>query len=170
MKKNTLLSTILTVTLGVINLNTNAADYTVQVGAYKEDISKSIKQAQKHGEVFQKTQNNLTKVMIGRFATKAQAKQKRDNLKNIGFHDAFITTLSNIPNYSDIQTQTLSKTLTKESKKRKQAEKQQRRPQINTNLNSLTPDELSKASYLDGRLRILSNGKFLTVEEYRRAN
>lgn len=144
-----------------------ATDYTIQIGAYQLSTEHAIEQAKTYGDVFQgSTDDQLTKIYIGRFNNRTQAEQKRDQLQSSGFHDAFITTL-----LSDIHFTTLT-----DNTPAQKIAQQVYQTQVNSTPNTvpsiigfddLNSAERSKASYLDDELRILSNGKFYTIEQYR---
>ena len=143
--------------------NTNASDYTVQVGAYKSLTEQAIAQAQSHGEVFHHRGNdNLERLYIGRFNNRSDANSMRDSLLASGFDGAFITELNESSVTASNTTQTFSQPISLT----------QSAPTLNNvsrsyTLEDLNQDERLKASYLDGELRILSEGNFYTVEQYR---
>ena len=155
---------------------TNAADYTVQVGAYQTLTNEAIRQAESHGEVFQSTgSGNLTRLHIGRFATHAEASDKRDQLRNSGFNDAFVTQISiagsptNPSNTNTAHYQQPSDTIANAPQNIDSSDSSSSN-NLNPHLSSLTEEEKAKAAYLDGKLRIYSDGQFYTLEQYRRLN
>lgn len=153
----------------MLTANANAADYTVQVGAYRSLNDQVIEQAKLHGEVFQRTGgDNLERLSIGRFTNRVDADNMRDRLQTSGFSDAFITTLDN-GSVTAPATNSYSSTRLDEPV---QDRAQNTVPSSNSSytVEQLNEDERRKATYLDGQLRILSNGKFYTVEQYRQYN
>jgi len=153
-------STLLLISAVSLSINTYAADYTVQVGAYKSSADKMLQKAKKHGEVFQHRSNdNLTKVSVGRFQSRSEANAMRNRLQKSGFSGAFITTLKDEKNYSEAQSKSFAQALNNEEKSLKQRVSSKQRSS-SINFNDLSSSEKAKASYLDGKLRILSEGEF----------
>ena len=152
----------------MLTANANAGDYTVQVGAYRSLNDQVIEQAKLHGEVFQHTgSDNLERLSVGRFNNRIDADAMRDSLHTLGFTDAFITTLDN--NSVTASINSYSSTRLDEPL---QDRAQNTVPSSNSSytVEQLNEDERRKATYLDGQLRILSDGKFYTVEQYRQYN
>ena len=147
----------------VITSNANANDYTVQVGAYKSLTEQAIEQAQGHGDVFHHRGNdNLERLYIGRFNNRRDANSMRDSLLASGFEGAFITKL----NESSVTTSQTTQTFSQPTNLTQNASTLKNVNRAYT-LEDLNQDERLKASYLDGELRILSEGNFYTVEQYR---
>lgn len=173
MKRHTLASLLLSTSL--CSLNVNAESYTVQIGAYERPSAEVVEQAKAYGQVFKNTENSqLTKITIGHFDSRSQANAMRDKLKRSAYPDAFVTTSSKTGssqtgNYSNQQETDFSQALLKEEKSLYETTAKYQQNKTASKLSDLNDDERSKASYLDGQLRILSNDKFLTVEQYRRS-
>ena len=164
-------SSLLLLTSIALPISSNAADYTIQVGAFKTTPNETIQQAQKFGEVFQKKgSDELTRITVGRFSNRVDADKMRDKLQNSGFGDAYVTTILDTTNYSEIQQESFTKAINLETNSLKQTTYTQVQNTSVYDIDDLNADELSKASYLDGQLRILSNGHFYTVEQYRNQN
>lgn len=142
-----------------------ADDYTVQVGAYRSLSNQVVEQAKLHGETFQRSgSDNLERLSVGRFYSRRDAVSLRNTLRASGFADAFITNLdsnsesSSAYNYApDSQSNSAQSTYSDTIKSNTSS----------YTIEQLNEDEQSKATYLDGQLRILSDGKFYTVEQYR---
>ena len=142
-----------------------ADDYTVQVGAYRSLSNQVIEQAKLHGETFQRNgSDNLQRLSVGRFYSRRDAIGLRNTLRASGFADAFITNLdsnsasSSTYDYSsDRQNSSVQTTYSDTTKSNSSS----------YTIEQLSEEERSKATYLDGQLRILSDGKFYTVEQYR---
>jgi len=82
-----LTSSIVISLLSATSLATNANDYTVQIGAYQVLTNQAISKAEQHGEVYQSIGNdNLTRLHVGRFVSKADAVNKRDQLRSSGYN------------------------------------------------------------------------------------
>lgn len=148
----------------VLSTNVNAGDYTVQVGAYKSLSEHAIEQAQVHGEVFQRRgYDNLERLYVGRFNSRSDANNMRDTLRSSGFNGAFITNLDS----SSITTSAGNHSFAAQDNLIQNTNFQSNK---NYSIDDLNADERLKASYLDGQLRILSEGNFYTVEQYRQQN
>lgn len=153
-----------------------ADDYTVQVGAYRSLSNQIIEQAKSHGEIFRRSgRDNLERLSVGRFYSKRDAISLRNTLRVSGFSDAFITNLdsssasSSAYNYSSDQNHNSynRKSSTAENVVRNSALDTIKNNDSKYTIDQLNEDERSKATYLDGQLRILSDGNFYTVEQYR---
>jgi len=137
------------------------ADYTVQIGAYKGPTTDTINNAKTFGETFQtQGSDNLVRVSVGRFIERIDAEQLRDQLIHSGYYDAFITELDK------------QKSLVKQNHQATNSTSSWSLNNSKTNytlnnLSQLSRDEKSLAAYLDGKLMILSNGEFYTVQQYR---
>ena len=152
----------------MLTANANAADYTVQVGAYRSLNDQIIEQAKLHGDVFQRTgSDNLERLSVGRFYSRGDANNMRDTLQASGFADAFITTLDG--NSSTVSADNYSPT-TSYNQDQDTAQIATKNSNSSYTIDELNEDERRKATYLDGQLRILSDGKFYTVEQYRQYN
>ncbi len=147
-------------TLSLISANiASANDFTVQIGAYKYLSQDIVNDAEAYGQVFQsKSRNQLTRIQVGAFQSRSQAASLLRQLRSAGYRDAYITLLdydiaSNLPNNTDygVAASTQVKTAAP----------------IEITFDSLTEDEKSKATYLDGKLQIFENGQFLSVSQYR---
>ena len=147
----------------VLTSNVSASDYTVQIGAYKSLTEQTIEQAQGHGDVFHhRGDDNLERLYIGRFNNRSDANSMRDSLLASGFEGAFITKL----NESSVTTLQTTQTFSQPTNLTQNASTLKNVSRAYT-LEDLNQDERLKASYLDGELRILSEGNFYTVEQYR---
>ena len=183
--------------LSAASFTANANDFTVQVGAYQVLTNQAISRAEQHGEVYQSIGNdNLTRLHVGRFASKADALNKRDQLRRSGYNDAFITQISVAPASSHQQNPASHKQARTEHESyssgnnsfdnKSSSNKKNHSPTSHSNsstpsnssrqhsnnghLAGLTDDEKRKAAFLDGQLRIHSNGQFYTLEQYRQQN
>ena len=183
--------------LSAASFAANANDFTVQVGAYQVLTNQAISRAEQHGEVYQSIgKDNLTRLHVGRFASKADALNKRDLLRSSGYNDAFITQISVAPASSHQQNPASHKQARTEhgsyssgnnsfdnkssSNKKNHSPTSHSNPSTpssssrqhsnNGHLAGLTDDEKRKAAFLDGQLRIHSNGQFYTLEQYRQQN
>jgi len=155
----------------LIFVNTvSANDYTVQIGAYKYLSQRTINSAERFGQIFKsKTNTNLTRIQIGSFANRYEAASLLKQLRSAGYSDAYITLLNtditsnSTDNYalrsgdssqyvSDVNNLDITTT---------------NAPIVEATFDNLTEDEKSKATYLDGDLRIFENGQFMTVAQYR---
>ena len=178
MKKSTIKSLLLSISTSVLFAfsSANAVDYTVQVGAYQVLTNDAIRKAEPHGEVYQSVgTDNLTRLHIGRFSTHSQAQEKRDQLRSSGFSDAFVTQIS-VSGQLAKQAPTSSYQEPIQEYQAPIENNSYTQPQPNTssynsnnsaNLSGLTADEKRKAAFLDGKLRIYSDGQFYTLEQYR---
>lgn len=172
--------------LSVTSFAANANDFTVQVGAYQVLTNQAISKAEQHGEVYQSIGNdNLTRLHVGRFSNKSDALNKRDQLRSSGYRDAFITQISvaspsshkqNSPirkqtnvDHDSYRSSEESHTQTSHTKTSTTSSGSQKYSN-NGHLSGLSDDEKSKAAFLDGQLRIHSNGQFYTLEQYRKNN
>lgn len=157
-----------------LTANASAADYTVQVGAYRSLNDQTIEQAKLHGDVFQRTgSDNLERLSIGRFTNRVDADNLRDRLQTSGFTGAFITTLdsnSSSANYSSTASADNYSSTTSYKPDQDTAQIATKNSNSSYTVDQLNEDERLKATYLDGQLRILSDGKFYTVEQYRQYN
>lgn len=153
--------------------NVSANDYTVQVGAYKSLTNEEISKAERHGDVYKSVSgNNLTRLHVGRYTTRAEAVAKRKQLVNSGYSDAFITRISvSEPAATTSFSSSYAQEKVTQQKRFTSApsdiSKYQRKAPSQNNLSGLNADEKSKAAFLDGKLRIVSNGNFYTLEQYR---
>lgn len=178
-----LTSSIVISLLSATSLATNANDYTVQIGAYQVLTNQAISKAEQHGEVYQSIGNdNLTRLHVGRFASKVDAVNKRDQLRRSGYNDAFITQISvatphqessSSSSYQQSETNYQSAKTSHGSYNSSSSSSSAHHSGVSknhssdTNLSGLSPDEKSKAAFLDGQLRIHSNGQFFTLRQYR---
>lgn len=190
-----LTSSIVLSFLSITSFAVNANDFTVQVGAYQVLTNQAISKAEKHGEVYQSIGNdNVTRLHVGRFTSKAAAESKRNQLRNSGYRDAFITQISvtspasnhasaslhkkNKVNHqqADVTPGSYRSSSTSHSSTPHSSSSTNKYSATNKkysnggNLSGLSPDEKKKAAFLDGQLRIHSNGQFYTLEQYRRQN
>ena len=174
MKKSTIKSLLLSISTSVLFAfsSANAVDYTVQVGAYQVLTNDAIRKAEPHGEVYQSVgTDNLTRLHIGRFSTHSQAEEKRDQLRSSGFSDAFVTQISvsgqlaNQAPASSYQEPVQEYQAPIENNSYTQPSTSSH--SNSANLSGLTADEKRKAAFLDGKLRIYSDGQFYTLEQYR---
>ena len=174
MKKSTIKSLLLSISTSALFAfsSANAVDYTVQVGAYQVLTNDAIRKAEPHGEVYQSVgTDNLTRLHIGRFSTHSQAEEKRDQLRSSGFSDAFVTQISvsgqlakqaPVSSYQE-PTQEYQTPIENNSYTQSGTSSHSN----SANLSGLTADEKRKAAFLDGKLRIYSDGQFYTLEQYR---
>ena len=174
MKKSTIKSLLLSISTSALFAfsSANAVDYTVQVGAYQVLTNDAIRKAEPHGEVYQSVgTDNLTRLHIGRFSTHSQAEEKRDQLRSSGFSDAFVTQISvsgqlakqaPVSSYQE-PTQEYQTPIENNSYTQSSTSSHSN----SANLSGLTADEKRKAAFLDGKLRIYSDGQFYTLEQYR---
>ena len=174
MKKSTIKSLLLSISTSALFAfsSDNAVDYTVQVGAYQVLTNDAIRKAEPHGEVYQSVgTDNLTRLHIGRFSTHSQAEEKRDQLRSSGFSDAFVTQISvsgqlaNQAPASSYQEPVQEYQAPIENNSYTQPSSSSH--SNSANLSGLTADEKRKAAFLDGKLRIYSDGQFYTLEQYR---
>ena len=174
MKKSTIKSLLLSISTSALFAfsSANAVDYTVQVGAYQVLTNDAIRKAEPHGEVYQSVgTDNLTRLHIGRFSTHSQAEEKRDQLRSSGFSDAFVTQISvsgqlaNQAPASSYQEPIQEYQAPIENNSYTQPSTSSH--SNSANLSGLTADEKRKAAFLDGKLRIYSDGQFYTLEQYR---
>ena len=71
------------------------ADYTVQIGAYAKPELADRAGARNVAEVhFLESTSGLTRIVVGRFRSSAEAQPALDALKAAGYHDAFISRVS----------------------------------------------------------------------------
>ena len=153
----------ITLLLLLLSITANANDFTVQVGAFQELTQEAISKAEQHGSVYQSLgKDNLTRLHIGRFSSRIEAEEKRDQLRNAGYHDAFIARIL-------VSGSTANITNTVKSNEHSYAPKtaSQNHYSSHDKLAGLSADERSKAVYVDGQMRIHSNGQFYTLEQYR---
>ena len=149
----------------------NAADYTVQVGAYRTITQQAIDKAQRHGQTFQRRgSDNLERLSVGRFSNRADAKNMRDKLQAAGYSGAFVSRIEDsssagtqFNSHSSKQSATSNTSYTSSNV----TQKTRKSSSSSYTIDDLSRDERQKATYLDDQLRILSNGRFYTVEQYR---
>jgi len=90
-------STVITETSkgGSVSTESGMAGYSVQVAAFnasdKADFNK-FRDLGPYGNVYNRYEGNTTKVRVGVFATRAEAKAAVASIKSKGYKDAFITT------------------------------------------------------------------------------
>jgi len=155
----------------------NAAEYTVQVGAYRTITQQTIERAQRHGQTFQREgSDNLKRLTVGSFSSRANAKNMRDKLQAAGYTGAFVTRLedssSSYSQQDSFSTGSNSSEYTnsgvshQSSSSYNQPRSSYKRGSSYT-IDDLSSDERQQATYLDDQLRILSNGRFYTVDQYR---
>ena len=152
-----------TLLLLLLSTTANANDFTVQVGAFQELTQEAISKAEQHGSVYQSLgKDNLTRLHIGRFSNRIEAEEKRDQLRNAGYNDAFIAQIL-------VSKSTTNITNVVKSNEHSYAPKtaSQNHYSSHDKLAGLSADERSKAVYVDGKMRIHSNGQFYTLEQYR---
>jgi len=152
-------------------LTSLANDYTVQIGAYKYLSQRTINKAERFGQIFKsKTNSNLTRIQIGSFVNRYEAASLLKQLRNAGYSDAYITLLDAYSTDSSS-----SKTESNDSYALRTGDSSQQYISTDNSSNttvtnsvtteasfdSLTEDEKSKATYLDGALRIFENGEFM---------
>lgn len=82
-----------------INRPPNSYDFIVQIGAfinqsYFENFYKRAKSILGDG-VYYDMKNNLYKIRIGKYKSRAEAMQFLNHVKSLGYNDAFIITLIN---------------------------------------------------------------------------
>jgi len=153
----------------------SANDYTVQIGAYKYLSQRTINSAERFGQIFKsKTSTNLTRIQIGSFANRYEAASLLKQLRSAGYSDAYITLLN-----ADFMANSTDNYALRSENSNQYTSEANNLDSIATNLNTtnappaeatfdnLTEDEKSKATYLDGSLRIFENGEFMTVAKYR---
>ena len=174
MKKSTIKSLLLSISTSALFAfsSANAADYTVQVGAYQVLTNDAIRKAEPHGEVYQSVgTDNLTRLHIGRFSTHSQAEEKRDQLRSSGFSDAFVTQISvsgQLANQAPASSyQEPAQEYQAPIENNSYTQPSTSSHSNSANLSGLTADEKRKAAFLDGKLRIYSDGQFYTLEQYR---
>lgn len=68
------------------NLNT----YTIQIGTYKNPPDDLIRAAKYFGPVHEIWFNKLTRITVGEYSQKSEALNKLQEIKQAGFHDAFV--------------------------------------------------------------------------------
>ncbi len=80
---------------GSVSTETGMAGYSVQVAAFnasdKADFNK-FRKLGSYGNVYNRYEGNTTKVRVGVFATRAEAKAAVASIKSKGYKDAFVTT------------------------------------------------------------------------------
>ena len=64
--------------------------YSIQIGTYKNPPAHLIQTAEQFGPVHQIWFNKLTRITVGEYSHKSTALKKLPQLKQAGFHDAFV--------------------------------------------------------------------------------
>ena len=64
--------------------------YSIQIGTYKNPPEHIIRKAEQFGPVHQIWFNKLTRITVGEYPHKTEALEKLPQLKQAGFHDAFV--------------------------------------------------------------------------------
>ena len=152
--KNTILAG-----LCVLPTLASAANYSVQVGAFKYYDKAKLSELEKFGGL-QATQisSGLTRVRIGAFKTQAEALAAQNSIRKNGYADAYIVRAGKrIPGLAKSPASDMNRLTSIE-------------PASGTARfipHNLTEEEKRLGVYLDGQFRIKNGNKFMKLKEFR---
>jgi cell division septation protein DedD len=128
-----------------------AADYTVQIGAFRNPDPSFAESASRLGSVHtSRSEAGLTRFLVGRFPTRSAAQALLEKLRGAGYSDAFVRRADPAPNLPDVA--------------------QGPRPSAaaetgDASLESLPADVRDKVVRLDGVLHIKEGDRFTPLSE-----
>lgn len=142
------------IVLAIVSASTSA-DYTVQIGAYERPELANHESAASVAKVYTlKASSGLTRIMVGRFDSSADAQSALDALKAGGYRDAFITR-------SNGSVSEMSAVQPARSRRSGSA-------RTDRNWNHLSSELRAKLVILDGRPHIKEGDRFTPLEQHLR--
>lgn len=131
-----------------------AADYVVQIGAFRNPASDFGELAAEYGTVStSQSPSGLTRFQVGAFASESEARRALARLRAVGYADAFVLRKGNGNNFvSDLPAVG--------------AAPPSQSPRGRSAVERLPADLRSQAVYLDGVLHIKDGDRFIPLDEY----
>lgn len=158
-----------------------AAEYVVQIGAFKYPPSSTINSLTSYGEILEEsTGSGLTRILVGTFDSHGAATGVRDQLRDQGYPDAFVTRFGgqnayadNSGSYDDYDNGAEDSSYSSASTDTQGAYETAKSlapaagGSSSQSMAALTEEEKLRAVFLDGQLKMKVGDEFLTLDEYR---
>lgn len=141
-------------------LTASAEEYSVQIGAFR-DVAPSFTQgAEKVGKLYKtKTASGITRIQVGRFASKEEAAIAKTALLGAGYADAFV-----------VRKGVAAVRAAPTEKRARGSESSVLRPSaaVRDPLAGVPEDLRDRVVILDGRLHVVEGDRFIPLDQYDR--
>lgn len=143
-----------------------AAEYVVQIGAFKFPPSSTINSLGSYGEILEEsTAGGLTRILVGTFGSHGEATGIRDQLRDQGYPDAFVTRFGGQSSYASNSVSDDYNSAVDDAYS--VAKSTAPAAGGSTSMAGLSDEEKLRAVFLDGQLKMKVGDEFLSLDDYR---
>ena len=145
-----------------LNAQAENGSYALQVGAYKQLDMALLSTLEQYGTLYtEETDQGLTRVKLGNYASRAEAEDTLKMIRNMGFQDAFLSSASGgVSNFeADAPIVEMASSYSSNGYVN---------PESLPIWNQLSDDQRENVIYLDGILHIEEDGQFIRLSDYAR--